>query len=109
MKTSVKNPPVKVLSRFVSQRNRYGERVKNTRWGKWQRWGKHKDNALNVKDAIQYAVFSLKVWNTGTVVYVLKGSGPPTRIYHAKLGNDGSRFLGWHSNPAADYWRRRVS
>ena len=111
MKTKIrtKAPNVRVLSRYVTLKDKYGRRLQKARWGKWMVWNKHSDMAQNVKDAVQYAVHQLKVWDIGTVVYLKGRAGEPTPIYQAKAGLDGSHFLGWKPNPVAGYWRRKLA
>ena len=104
----IKVSPVTVLSRNVFITDRFKKRTQTTRWGKWMKWGQHKDSALNVCDAVQYAIHQLKVWGVSTVVYVRGRGKEPTPIFQAKAGLDGSRFLGWKPNPVADYWRRQL-
>jgi len=71
-------------------------------------WDKKKTTEGNIREAVDYANFTLKIWKSGTVVYVKRGYGEPVPIYQAKYGNDGSYFTAWKPNPLAEYWRRRI-
>jgi len=92
-----------VRTRHVTITSPEGERLKRPMWGKAKRWAKSRDILTNLRQAINYARKVMDKKRLGTVVYI--GDVP---IYHCKWGG-GRVFAGWKANPAAGYWRRKVS
>ena len=108
MKTSVKNPPVKIVvwSRLVAKKGRKAV------WGPYVSWRRYSDPARNIKQAVDAGKGFLKRRRVGTVVYIARTNQDPrnaTPIWHAKYGTDSSFFKGWKANPIADMWRRRIN
>ena len=81
-------------------------------WGKWEGWTHYLDNAINFRNAVQYAKKKLARQRIGTIVYIRRVSekGFPTRqvtkLFHAKWGHDDTPFLEF-SSPVGAYWARR--
>lgn len=79
-------------------------------WGSFKPWLNHKDMVLNIKEAIRYAKKKLREAHIGTIVYIAKkGTQSALPVWEAKWGHDNLPFISWKANPAADYWRRRLS
>lgn len=97
-------PVFAVLSRHVT--TGVGGKAK---WGAYREWSEHKDNALNIRDAIRDATRYLHRHHVGTIIYITqKGSKTLLPIWEAKWGHDKLPFISWKRHPMADWWQRRV-
>lgn len=92
-----------VSTKHITITSATGERLKDPVWSKPRMWRRSKNNATNLLRAITHANNVLEQKRIGTVVYV--GDMP---VYHCKWGA-GKAFTGWKANPAAEYWRRKLS
>ena len=92
-----------VRTRHVTITSPSGERLKTGVWSRAKRWAKSPDALTNLRQAINYAKSVMDKKHLGTIVYI--GDVP---IYHCKWGG-GRVFAGWKNNPAAEYWKRKVS
>jgi len=106
-----------VRSRAIFDKNGEGHRFSGgkVRKGKWITWNAHQDNNLNLREAIIDARSRLKLRRVGTVVYIVPfydgiwSRKNATPLFDAKWGHDGLPYMSWKDNPAAMYWRRRIS
>ena len=97
-------PVFAVLSRHITTVK--GGKAK---WGEYREWSNHKDNVLNFREAMKYAVNYLKRRHIGTLVYITqKGERDILPLWEAKWGHDNKPYIAWKRYPVADFWRRRV-
>jgi len=97
-------PVFAILSRHITT-----VRGGKAKWGAFKEWSEHKDNALNIRDAMKYGTRYLNRRHVGTIVYITqKGSKEVLPIWEAKWGHDNQPYIAWKRYPVADYWRRRV-
>jgi len=92
-----------ISTRHVTITSATGERLKEPVWSKPRMWRKSKNVLTNLKRAITYAQNVLEQKRIGTVVYVGNAA-----VYHCKWGG-GRAFQGWKSNPAAEWWKRKLN
>lgn len=100
-----------VQSRAVTIYNPQGKRIRNARWGRWETWNEFRDEALNLRIAINHAISRLKKYKIGTIVYLRKVvNGLPTKtvfdVFEAKWGTDGIPYISWKGHPVAERARR---
>jgi len=105
-----------IQSRAVFDKDGTGHRFSGgkIRWGKWRTWNRRLDNELNLREAIRWAMLRLKTFRLGAVVYIRavvnnRASKEETPIFEAKWGHDDLPYMAWKDNPAAYYWKRRLS